>query len=193
MPLIKSASKKALSKNIETEMRAHPEPSKRAQNIAIAYNIQRKAPKRKKMADGGMAESSEEQGMESIRKGMNKGVDANPAPSPKPSYSVPGMAEGGEIEDHDEHYESIADAILAKKRKAKKMAEGGEVVDLDNKEEPLGQYEHMNEEAADEDLYDDSQLSAQPEDSNEIGDDIDSDEHDMIDKIRAKIRSKRGM
>lgn len=49
MPLMNSPSKKAMSKNIETEMKAG-KPQK--QSIAIAYSIQKKN-KRKKMADGG--------------------------------------------------------------------------------------------------------------------------------------------
>lgn len=51
MPLVKSASKKALKENIETEMEEHPGKENRAQNLAIAYNMKRQA--RKKMADGG--------------------------------------------------------------------------------------------------------------------------------------------
>jgi len=50
MPLIKSKSKKAVSKNIETEMDAG---KPKDQSIAIALNVQRKA-KAKKMASGGM-------------------------------------------------------------------------------------------------------------------------------------------
>src|SRR6202453_1372790 len=53
MPLIHSKSKKALSKNIATEMRAHPD--KRKQDIAIAYSVQRQA--RKKKASGGAVQS----------------------------------------------------------------------------------------------------------------------------------------
>lgn len=52
MPLIRKASKKALAHNIEAEMEAHPEPSRRAQNIAIAYAVKKKAAK-KRMAQGG--------------------------------------------------------------------------------------------------------------------------------------------
>lgn len=53
MPLIKSHSKRALQKNIETEMDANPSPQDRKQNLAIAYSVQR----RSKMARGGMAKS----------------------------------------------------------------------------------------------------------------------------------------
>lgn len=52
MPLIKSKSKKSMSKNIETEMDAG-KPQKQA--IAIAYSVARKAKKRK-MAKGGLVD-----------------------------------------------------------------------------------------------------------------------------------------
>lgn len=54
MPLIPSRSKKAFSKNIETEM-AEGKPQK--QSIAIAYSMKRKAGK-KKMAEGGAVNES---------------------------------------------------------------------------------------------------------------------------------------
>lgn len=56
MPLIQSKSKKAFEKNVKTEMDAHPEADKRAQNLAIAYSIKRKNAK-KKMASGGAVEN----------------------------------------------------------------------------------------------------------------------------------------
>ena len=55
MPLMKGPSKKAFKHNVEVEMRAHPD--KRAQDLAIAYSVQRKA-KHKKMAGGGMVNES---------------------------------------------------------------------------------------------------------------------------------------
>jgi hypothetical protein len=45
MPLVKSPSKKAFSKNVSTEMKAG-KPQKQA--VAIAYSVQREAKKRKK-------------------------------------------------------------------------------------------------------------------------------------------------
>lgn len=57
MPLIKSKSKKALQKNIEMEMDSNPAPEDKAQNLAIAYAVKRKAAK-KKMANGGMVNES---------------------------------------------------------------------------------------------------------------------------------------
>src|SRR5271155_3831838 len=47
MPLIQSPKKKAFEKNVETEMKAHPGEKHRAQNLAIAYSIQRKNRKAK--------------------------------------------------------------------------------------------------------------------------------------------------
>jgi hypothetical protein len=52
MPLIHRKSDKAFKHNVETEMKDHPES--RAQNLAIAYAIKRRA-QRKKMAQGGVA------------------------------------------------------------------------------------------------------------------------------------------
>lgn len=53
MPLIPSKSKKAFSKNVETEME-HGKPQNQA--LAVAYAVKKKA-KRKKMASGGSVES----------------------------------------------------------------------------------------------------------------------------------------
>ncbi len=75
MPLIKSPSKKAFKKNVETEMKANP--NKRAQNLAIAYSTQRQAKGRKRMESGGPVTSptprpkdqdNVSQGLASIRK-----------------------------------------------------------------------------------------------------------------------------
>ena len=52
MPLLKSKSKKAMSENIKTEMDAG-KPQK--QSVAIAYDIMRRA-KKKKMAQGGLTD-----------------------------------------------------------------------------------------------------------------------------------------
>lgn len=104
------------------------------------------------------------------------------------------MAMGGQIGgmSDDARASSIAEAIM-RKRKAKMMAEGG-MVDLDEnaREDQENNMDQMNHEAAMKEIYDDSEISAQPEDSNEHGDDITADEHDMISKIRAKMRAKRG-
>lgn len=54
MPLIHKASKKAFEKNVATEMEANPGDKHRAQNLAIAYSVKRKAGN--KMADGGLVD-----------------------------------------------------------------------------------------------------------------------------------------
>lgn len=89
------------------------------------------------------------------------------------------------------HGGSVAERIMNKR---KMMAEGGEV-DLQHNNGD----EHMNEEddmsfdlVHGGHLYHDDQLSAQPEDSNEHGDEIPHDEHDMVEAIRRKIKKARG-
>lgn len=115
----------------------------------------------------------------------------------------PMMAKGGAVApmsasmDADEHYDSIADAIMAKKRKAK-MAEGG-MVDIDeNAEESSANpntYDDQNELAAMKENYDsDMDGISQPMDSNEMGDELsDEDSHDMVSMIRKKMKTKKGM
>jgi hypothetical protein len=91
MPLIKSKSKEALSKNIATEIRAGKPPKQAA---AIAYSVQREA---KKMSKGGDPRLSVSRGeklptsqgaglTEKGRKKFNRATGANlkaPAPNPK--------------------------------------------------------------------------------------------------------------
>jgi hypothetical protein len=99
---------------------------------------------------------------------------------------MPDMKEN--YSDADEHYGNIADAILAKK---KRMSDGG-MVDMDaNSEEHPNGYYPLNEDAADADQYDLDQLSADPMDSNEHGDEIESDKHDFIEEVRRKMAAKR--
>lgn len=91
------------------------------------------------------------------------------------------MAEGGEVQ---EHYESIADAILAKKRQQADLNK--------NSEEQPNQYYKYNEEAGGEEQYDLDQLSPQPMDSNEHGDpDLEEDKRDFIEEVRRKVMAKR--
>lgn len=88
-------------------------------------------------------------------------------------------------EDHD----SIASAIMSKR---KRMAEGGQVdIDHNNQEEPNSLYE-MNEDAALKENLDSDMMSvSQPENSNEHGDEIESDIRDMVSKIRSKMNMQR--
>lgn len=98
------------------------------------------------------------------------------------------MASGGMVDDKPA---SIAEAILRKR----KFADGG-MVDLEaNSEEHPNGYYPLNEEAAGEEQYDDSQISAQPWDSNEKGDseeDESENKNDMISSIRSKMKAKAG-
>jgi hypothetical protein len=91
MPLIKSKSKEAFSKNIATEIKAGKPPKQAA---AIAYSVQRSA---KKMKDGGDPRLSVSRGeklptsrgaglTEKGRQKFNRATGANlkaPAPNPK--------------------------------------------------------------------------------------------------------------
>ena len=91
MPLVKSKSKEAFSKNIATEIRAGKPPKQAA---AIAYSVQRSA---KKMKDGGDPRLSVSRGeklptsrgaglTEKGRQKFNRATGANlkaPAPHPK--------------------------------------------------------------------------------------------------------------
>lgn len=153
MPLIKKASKKAFSHNVEAEMESGKPQD---QSLAIAYSTQRAS--KKKMAYGGQVDRA----------------DGNPGlPQAKPDdhrlpqdeYMSNRMAEGGEVE---EHYSSIADAILSKSRKSQDNG----MVDINENAQESGQspYDEDNHEAYMKELYDDDQLGPQPEDSNEKGD-----------------------
>ncbi len=119
------------------------------------------------------------------------------------------MAEGGMLDDEmeDERHSSIAAAIMAKRNQmhdlvdsgaldeddaVKGYADGGEVdLNLNSMEQPNSYYKR-NEDAALKENYDnDFKDLSQPEDSNEHGDDIDSDKHDMISAIRRKMKSRK--
>lgn len=94
------------------------------------------------------------------------------------------MAHGGEVA------KSIAEAILHKKRM---LAQGGEILEENSEESPniedqlsfdALRKENYSEHSALDDL-------TSPMDSNEHGHDLpDEDSHDMVDRIRAKIKSK---
>lgn len=63
MPLLKSRSKKSMSKNIETEMDAG-KPQKQA--VAIAYSIMKRA-KKNKMAQGGLSDPEDQKSVDEMR------------------------------------------------------------------------------------------------------------------------------
>jgi len=107
------------------------------------------------------------------------------------------MAEGGSIDDSatGSALSSIRQALGGKKAKGgmiKRYADGGEVDLNENSMEQPNRYYHQNEDVVLKENYDDDfKDDSQPEDSNEHSDAIDSDEHDMVSKIRKKMRSLR--
>lgn len=172
MPLIKGRSKKSFDHNVKAEMDAG-KPQDQA--LAIAYSVKKKAPK--KMYKGGMLPKGSQEDS-SVAPAPRKPDDRRP---PMDEYMADHFSEGGEVE---EHYESIADAILAKKRQQADLNK--------NSEEQPNQYYKYNEEAGGEEQYDLDQLSPQPMDSNEHGDpDLEEDKRDFIDEVRRKVMAKR--
>lgn len=125
MPLIKSASKKAFQKNVETEMKANPGKANRAQNLAIAYSTQRQAKKRK-MASGGEIKAAssrptiDEMEQRSMR--MTDHLD--------PEHDANELSHMAEIDARDEHMSGIDDADDKREMDMvhqQALAEGGEI------------------------------------------------------------------
>lgn len=103
----------------------------------------------------------------------------------KASGQVQHMADGGMIEDM-EMVMSVADAI-----RRKRMSDGG-MGDLEANSEEHGMLlDDLNMEAAGEPQYDDDQISTQPENSNEHGDEIDSEPHSLSKAIRRRMMSRK--
>ncbi len=122
--------------------------------------------------EGGLV--SEDESEEDMNPGTPGRKPDNMRP-PESEYMANRFAKGG-----------VVDAIK------NRYAQGGEVADLEEEsEEQPNQYYGMNQAAANEPQYDDDQLSAQPMDSNEHGDDgLEHDLHDMVGRIKARLRSK---
>lgn len=99
------------------------------------------------------------------------------------------LANGGLVSFRDaEDDDSPVDEIMQRR----KMAAGGQV-DLEaNSEESPNNEDQMSYDAVKKEQYDLGQLDSQPDDSNEHGDDIHSDDHDMVEQIRKRIKSRRG-
>lgn len=180
MPLIKKPSKSAFKKNVETEMDANPGKDNRAQNLAIAYSVQRRAKKKPpvKMAEGGIAGWQRDPHRDPTDIEDDRATSTTPA--------------------------SVVDAIMRKRMQDQHMmAEGGMLEDdsedqhgeTHDTEDP-NEFNDLNLEAAGKELYDENQLSPQPTDSNETGDSEEMSEEnkqDMISMIRRKMRMKKGM
>lgn len=138
------------------------------------------------------------------RKKMSDGGDVGPTLGGVIGYpgtpSSVKKAKGGSIQQADEAAEDmVANVMKRRKEKMMKMADGGEVDLEENSEEVStkpGPYDDYDVEAADHPQYDDTQISEQPEDSNEHGDEEEKsaeNEHDMISAIRRRMRSSRSM
>ncbi len=151
------------------------------------------------MHDAEMDNQQDPEGLESDNDEMS------PEMAEYMSKRMPAFAKGGmareedmqpEDEEMEEHHDSIAAAIMARKKRAEGMllADGG-MVDLDENEMEEPNQEYGLEHAALKENYDEPLRSMQqPEDSNEHGDMREDDEEnkmDMISKLRSKIRSKR--
>lgn len=94
------------------------------------------------------------------------------------------MAKGGMVDDSAEHYSSIADAILAKKR------ERFDNSDLQNNSHELPNFmDTLDEAAVIEPLYDD-EMSAFPEEESSKSVDVESDTNDRIGNMRKRMRAK---
>lgn len=146
--------KKASKKAFEHNVKAEMDAGKPQPQSLAIAYSTQRMAKKKHMAAGGTVQSG----------------------SPDMNY-----AKGGEV---DSHYDSIADAIMRKK----KYAEGGQV-EPDNMETPasLSPYDDDNYDAVMKELYEED-MEDQPMDSNEKGDEIDSDKHDMVSQIRKRMK-----
>jgi len=119
-------------------------------------------------------------------------------------------AEGGEIGDDEmemDHHSSITAAIMAKRKQmhdlidsgsldeddAAMYAEGGEVDMSSHSNQLEDEYDEDNQDAIKKENYGDQSFlhKSQPADSNEHGDDLDSDKHDMVTSIRNKMKARQ--
>ncbi len=117
---------------------------------------------------------------------MGTSAEATGAPSLSAAYgasrlkkrSITPGSSSNLASDSEDHYSSIADAILKQKR----SSDPGEV-DIQQNGEESGQapYDNMNHDAVMKELYDDEQLDPQPMDSNRKG-------KDMFESIKRKRR-----
>lgn len=145
-----------------------------------------------------------------------KTPQATPTPKPKNEFHDTGKgiedtsgfqkkAFGGSVEDEmeDEHHDSVAAAIMAKREREMPssdsdedhmMAEGGEVDIDENAEEQPNMFYRRNQEALKENYDSDMDSLTEPTDSNEMADpreENEENEHDMIDRIRSKANVRR--
>jgi hypothetical protein len=162
-------------------------------------------------------EGSNRQGPDVAALHMKMMADGGPAPGIDEVIPDKGFgkiiimkADGGPIseEEQEEHENSIAAAIMAKRKareedgmsgstdenSAIQMAEGGEVDLSLNADEQPNNEDQMSFEALKKENYSESEglkHMDSPKDSNEHGHEIDSDDHDMVEAIRRRMKSKR--
>lgn len=200
----------------EDDLEMHDAPASPMEQPAKEYDEEgpdRQGPKvaaleMKKMAQGGVAmemgkgpeedEVEHPEGLES---------DNDMKGPPEKEFMAGHFAEGGMLHDEieEEHHDSIASAIMARKDREKAMhgadsdsdiehnlAEGGQVDLEENSMEQPNDYYSRNKAALKENYDSDLEDVAQPMYSNEHGHELsDEDAHDMISSIRRKIAQKR--
>jgi len=161
-------------------------------SLAVALNTRRLSKKKKahKMAEGGMVPKADkplndpaylDRNKKDIERTFKQDPDSIGAKMARMAdkYLKPGSyAHGGLVD-------SVADAIMRKRKLA-----DGQVDIAQNQMEMPNYYDELNEETAFDSYADASEVPDQPEDSNEIGDDIEKDKHDRIAQMRRRIKKK---
>lgn len=178
MPLIKSKSKKAFESNLKEEL---SEGKPKAQSLAIAYAMKKRNAKH--MSRGGPVTAADEfsqEPIDSLKSEYSARDKHTPSKATVDRDQAQVYAQGGMVSDSDEHYSSIADAILAKKRN-----NGLE----NNANELPNYYDDLNVEATEHPVYD-NPLPDFPEPEASVGDDIESDKNDRVSQMRKRMRSK---
>jgi hypothetical protein len=139
-------------------------------------------PSRKPFAKGGMVRGDHNARLSDRDEARSTSMPSQKMPSLNPS----------ELMTAQQRANATAEAVM--KSRKKNMDDGGEVdIQANGDEEGSSPYDDMNADAVENGEYDDSQLSDQPMDSNQTGDDIESDVHDLVDTIRKKLMAKRQM
>lgn len=193
MPLLKSSSKKALKKNIATEIEAHPDKKDRAQDLAIAFSVQRRN-RKPKMASGGSVPDPK----------------ASPAPKPEDDSALAtGMKsisdafkfKGGMIDsmDEDEDMQDLS-MMSVSDRIRHKMAMGGMVEHDDGEADVMSNgapqpriFDERNHEMMDENYDQDIMDASYPSESEMSKEENESllKENTVANRIRMKMKSKR--
>lgn len=198
MSLLKPMSKKKKPMPTDDGMDdSAPMAPKGKGSLAMAFAARRNVGSKKKMMAQGGEISAADESRASIDEKMARDMEMLKGASMKQSAELDARDEsegGNSIDDAKDEREmsmyakgGMVDSIM---RKRKMMASGGEVDLEENAEVGANTMDELNRDAADSDVYDDSQLSAQPEDSNEHGDKLsDADAHDMVSMIRKKLKS----